>query len=43
MVHIKNLKKKSVQLKKRKRERENMGITWELEAWPPEADCLRPG
>ena len=27
----------------KKRERENMGIAWELEAWAPEADCLRPG
>ena len=39
--HQKNIKKKSVQLKKR--ERENMGTAWELEVWPPEADCLRPG
>ena len=41
MVHIKKSLKKISAIKKR--ERENMGIAWELEAWAPEADCLRPG
>ena len=44
MVHIKKILKKKNQCNlKKERERENMGIAWELEVWPPEADCLRPG